>query len=463
MERVVRAPSDGADGGVPNESVRPTQLLPVRQLTLISVYWLGISAIWGAYENFGQKQVELMVGRDAVGAAMAGMELLGALVAILVVPTFGTISDYTVSRWGRRKGYILSGALIDLVFLAGLAAVALPEPAGWDGAALASGPVIAAYLACFLGLQFSSNMAQGPFQGYVPDLVPEPQVGVASGAMGVMRLVGQLVGTAVLLAGAAVNQWGLPLLIVGVMEVILAGATFAWVREGPAARDRAGRSWAAVAREAWGLDVLRERSFLRMTGVRLCVLAGIGIFVNINLLYVERSLGQTDPTWRSIWQYAALVVFLVGVVAASLLGGWASDRVGRKPVIHGAIGLASAGLLVLGLAPAPVWALPGAVVLGVGSGAYLAVDWALMTDVIPLAASGRYMGLANIANSISGPLGLVVGGLLMDQFTRDGQLAAGPRVAILTGILGLGMAAVLLRGVKPRRDPRDVPVTAPAA
>jgi MFS family permease len=191
-----------------------------------------------------------------------------------------------------------------------------------------------------------------------------------------------------------------------------------------------------------------------MTGVRLAFLAGVGVFVNLSLLYVERSLGQADPAARSTWQYAAVVVLAIGVAIATLPSGRLSDRLGRKPVIFGAIACSAVGLAVLALAPEPIWAMPGAFILGLGSGAYLAVDWALMTDVIPLAASGRYMGLANIANSISGPVGLVFGGVLMDIATRAGYAPAGPRLAMLVGIVGLAIAAWLLRGVRPRRDPR---------
>ena len=46
-----------------------------------------------------------------------------------------------------------------------------------------------------------------------------------------------------------------------------------------------------------------------------------------------------------------------------------------------------------------------------------------MTDIIPLASSGRYMGIANIANSIAGPLGVLVAGpLIMDAFTRSATI-----------------------------------------
>src|SRR3954462_4776718 len=81
--------------------------------------------------------------------------------------TVATISDYTISRGGRRKPYIVIGSLLDVVFLYGVA----------------TQNEFVAILAFFILLQCSSNFAQGPFQGYVPDLVPQKQVGMASGLM----------------------------------------------------------------------------------------------------------------------------------------------------------------------------------------------------------------------------------------------------------------------------------------
>ena len=77
-----------------------------------------------------------------------------------------------------------------------------------------------------------------------------------------------------------------------------------------------------------------------------------------------------------------------------------------------------------------------------------------MTDIIPLVSAGRYMGIANIANSISGPLGLAVAGPIMDAFYRAGDVPTGPRVAVGIGVLALALASVILLGVHPRRDPR---------
>jgi MFS-type transporter involved in bile tolerance (Atg22 family) len=93
-----------------------------------------------------------------------------------------------MTRWGRRKPYIFIGSILDVVFLFGLAS---------SNSILA----IAAFLAL---LQFSSNFAQGPFQGYVPDLVPGPQVSTASALVGMMQILGNVVG--VLVASIAIGS-----------------------------------------------------------------------------------------------------------------------------------------------------------------------------------------------------------------------------------------------------------------
>ncbi len=439
-----------ADAG----TLRPTAMLPSRQLGLISIYWFGINAVWGAYEGFGQKQIELIVGKGSVGSVMGPLELLGGLVAILIVPTVGAVSDYTTSRFGKRKGYIITGAGFDLLFIVGLSLIAMAQPADWDGEALGSTGVLLLYGLLFLGLQFSSNFAQGPYQGFVPDLVAERQVGVASGLVGVMRTTGLVGGFAIMAVGARFELWGLAFVIVGLVEFSLAALTFIFVDDGPQGMARAGRSWRSILLETWDPSILRERSFVRMTLVRLFFLMGTGTFINISLLYIERVFSITDADERSFLWMAALGVGLAGTVLTAIPAARISDRTGRKPVVWTAAAIATLGIGILAVAPTQHIALAGAFFLGSGSGAYIAVDWALMTDIIPLASSGRYMGIANIANSISGPLGLAIAGPVMDAFYRAGDIAMGPRVAVGLGVIFLAVASVILIGVHPRRDPR---------
>jgi MFS family permease len=445
------------------ERFRPGALLPVRQLVLISVYWFGINAVWGGYEWFGQTQVELLAGRDARGLTNGLIEGLGALIPILVVPTVGAISDYTTSRFGKRKGYIISGAFLDLLFMSGLALLASPEPKPWDGVAVGTPGMLALYAILFWSLQFSSNFAQGPYQGYVPDLVAEPQVGLASGAVGVMRMGGNIGGALIMMiVGAGLNLWGPALVLIGALEFILAALTFLLVDNGPPPKPREDRSWLDIAREAWGLDVLHERSFLRMTVVRFLFLMSTGLFVNISAWYLRDSLGQTEND-RTLWGVASLGALAVATILAAVPAARISDRVGRKPVIWAACAVAAAGLAVIAVAPSPEIAVAGLFLMGIGSGAYLACDWALMTETIPLVTSGRFMGLANIANSLAGPVGTFIAGVFfIDRLTAAGMLELGPRAAIAAFIPALAIAGIVLIGVHPRRDPRYAePVVAP--
>jgi MFS family permease len=421
---------------------RPTIRLPNRELIRISLYWLGLSSIFAGLNTIitGRLEFTGLVDKEDAGRALFLVSISGALIAMVVQPTIGSISDYTISRWGRRKPYILIGSLLDVVFLTGIAVSA-------DLLA------IAAFVAL---LQFSSNFAQGPFQGYVPDLVPAPQVGFASALVGMMQILGNVSGYAIGGIAVALDQYALGLIALGILELVTMLSVVIRVREGQTPKSRDGRSWRAIAAEAWGTDILHERSFLWLVGSRLAVLMGGGILTNLAVFYLARSLGMTQE------EAGTNFILLVGLVAlgtviAVVPAARASDRIGRKKVIWVSCAVGSAGLVVVALAPSFPVALVGAVVFGLSTGIFLAVDWALMTDIIPKASSGRYMGLSNVATASSGVLAVAFGGTLMDLVGGP----TGPRAALWLAVALFGLGALLLRPVDERRRD-DAPVAAVA-
>ena len=107
-------------------------------------------------------------------------------------------------------------------------------------------------------LQFSSNFAQGPFQGYVPDLVPPHQVGLASGMVGLFQVLGVVTGTALAVVGTATGRLHPADDLLGVIELATMLSLFFRLEEGRRAKDRRGRSWRSIAGEAWGTDILRR-------------------------------------------------------------------------------------------------------------------------------------------------------------------------------------------------------------
>src|SRR5205823_3002693 len=147
---------------------------------VLSLYWIAIGYMWNSLTALILPDMIIqLVGRGNEGTASSVLKSIGTVVAIVWQPIVGGISDRSVTRWGRRRPYILAGTLGDLLFLTG---ISLAGSYWW---------IVVFY---FL-LQFASNTAQSPYQGLLPDVVPATQRGEASGYYGVANLVGIAAGT----------------------------------------------------------------------------------------------------------------------------------------------------------------------------------------------------------------------------------------------------------------------------
>src|SRR6187397_2785766 len=203
QEATTMADAPGATGE--HDPDHPTTLLPLSQLVRLSVYWLGLVAVFQGINLILQERIKVLVPDPTIQyTTLSVVFAAGVLIAVLVQPTVGSISDYTISRFGRRKPYILIGTTFDLILLIGLATSN-------------SIVVVAAFVVL---LQFSSNFAQGPFQGYIPDLVPAPQVGLASALVGVMQILGNVAGFVIGGLAVATGEFALGLVSLGILELV---------------------------------------------------------------------------------------------------------------------------------------------------------------------------------------------------------------------------------------------------
>jgi MFS family permease len=428
------------------EGARPTALLPMTQLLRISAYWLGLTAIDAAVGLFITNRLEFdhLVPTANVGTTFFMITVGGAVVGILIQPTVGYVSDFTVSRWGRRKPYIVFGSLLDVVFLLGIA----------------TSNTVLMLAAFYLLLQVSTNIARGPFQGYVPDLVAEPQVGMASGMVGLMQVAGNVTGF--LLVSLSVSFGVMPLSLLGValVELVTMASVVLRVGQGMPPKPRKGRSWTRIAREAWATDILRERSFVWLLVSRLMFLTAGALLVNFVVIYLGRAFGMSKEEANGMYVVLLIVVIAANAIAI-LPASRLSDRIGRKPIIWGACGIGALGVAIVALAPSIPVAMVGAALFGAANGTFLAVDWALMTDIIPRASAGRYMGMSNVATGTATPLAIAVGGIVLDLVTATGAEALSPRVVFILGAGIYALAAVTLRPVvEPRRGRAALAVAA---
>ena len=403
------------------------------------------------------KRMEALYGPAASGLGLGVITIAGVIAALLVQPTAGAISDFTSSRWGRRKPYIVIGSLFSVVFLWAVAS-----------ADSALGIVLALVL-----LQVASNVAQGPFQGYVPDLVPARQVGLASGLMGVMTVIGGVSGVAICLVGYLQLQPGmddaqvrtllfLPTVGLGVIQAATMVVLALTVDEGRAALPREGKSWLRIGLAAWSTDILRERSYVWLLVSRLSYLAMPGVIGAYAVYMLERSF-HLPPAEATPFLLITGVIIAAATVIAAIPAARLSDRIGRKRVINLSFALAAVGVVGVALSPTLEVTLLSLLPLGFSGGAFLVVDWALMTDIIPKARAGRYMGISNVATASAGPIGLALAGVVLYLVTRAGLptptagdlestlLGEAPRAAIGSMLVFIAIAAWALRRVDETR------------
>ena len=199
------------------------------------------------------------------------------------------------------------------------------------------------------------------------------------------------------------------------------------------------------------MDILRERSFLWLVASRLCILTGAALYPIMATFYLAQVFGLDE---KAAGDTKLILIGIVGVcvtlsvVPASRL----SDRVGRKKVIYASCLAGGVGLGMGAVAPVLPMALAGVGIFAIAAGAFLAVDWALMSDIVPKASTGRYMGISNVATASAGTIALALGGAgVMDTVNHIFGYGTGPRAALMLGVVLYILGAVFLRPVVERR------------
>jgi Na+/melibiose symporter-like transporter len=375
---------------------------------------------------------------SAVQAGYLGWLAAGATVVALVLqPLVGALSDRTRSGWGRRRPHVVWGVGVALAGAAGLA---------WAG-----GPWT--FALAFLVLQAGSNSATAAYQALLPDMVPRSQRGSASGFLGLMTILGNAgsFGLAALLlasggaghlavirSGAAAYYAVTALVVAACCTVTVVGVAERSSGDLTPEPRRGPRAALAGLTRPW-----RMRNYRWVFVARFLVITGLTLFMT----FIEYYFAQVvrTPDFVQATSAVVLVALLVAVVGAVALG-FLSDRTRRVPLAFGAtlVMALAAVLFLVGGAAIPLWWL-GAT-FGLGYGAYWSVDWALAVDSLPtLGAAGRDLGLWSLATTLPGVTAPALGAALIGAGAALGHTAAGYQaVFVAAGVsFVLGAAAVL--------------------
>ncbi len=358
---------------------------PRASARFIATYALAYAALWLALLTPAMITLTLRVRELAAQNATSAISLVlftGAVAALISNPLFGALSDQTHSRFGRRRPYLVGGALCGLGALAliGVAPSVTLICVGWCLAQLAYNAVLAAMVAI------------------VPDQISAPQRGTVVGILGVCMPVGQIVGT--FLVQLLSNDLTLALLVPGLLGVV-GVLTLAWVLpDAPLAR--AEPAPVPGPAQVPGVEPLSRRDFYWAWLSRVFFVMG-SIFLQAYqpLLLIDGMGFEAAQGPKLIFR--STLVQAIMMVMWSLIAGRVSDRIGRrKPIAMAGSVIQGLGLWLIAVAPSYTLFLCGVALLGVGHGVYEGVNLALVTEVLPDRDhhAAKDLGLLNITNTL---------------------------------------------------------------
>nr|WP_283251874.1 MFS transporter [Aeromicrobium duanguangcaii] len=378
-------------------------------------------AFFGPLAVLLPQQTEVIVG-DNKETALAVVTGIGAVISMVANPLFGALSDRTQGRFGRRVPWVTAGSVVGAVGLTILAGAT----AFWQ--------VVVGW--CLV--QASVNAALAAITATVPDRVPVAQRAWAGGLVGLGQTLGILVG-----AGLAIAFGGTRGGYLACMVFLLLSAVpyLARSHDEPIV-ERPDFVLGSFVRSFW-ISPAQSPDFAWAWLTRFVVNLGNGI-ATLYLLYFLTDAVRVDDPEGGVFVVIALNSVVVAI-SAVLAGRW-SDHVERRKVfvIWAGVIMAAAALM---LAFWQTWpgVLVAAVVLGIGFGAFLAVDLAIITEVLPDEDGfAKDLGVINIANALPQVIAPVLAApivLWLGGYTT---------LYVTAGVIGLvgAVAVVRIRGVR---------------
>jgi len=328
-------------------------------------------------------KVNSLVGIEQAPRSLALVTGIGALVAMFGNPFFGRMSDRTSSSWGMRRPWMFVGVVggslgILIVALAPDIPVVL---VGWCTAQLLFNALLAAVVAV------------------LPDQVPAAQRGQVSGVLGVCLPIAAVTGTFLvqLFTGHQLAMFMVPCAIGGFF-ILLFAVTLN------------DRRLTDSVRPPWTLRELlrtfyvaprRSPDFAWAFASRFMFVLAYAFLATYQAYYLLDKIGSAEADVPHEIFLGTLVQSVV-LVVASLVAGRLSDLTGRRKIfVLTASIVYGLALFVVAIASEFNGFLVGMAISGLGFGMYMAVDLALVADVLPDKDNvAKDLGVFNIAGAL---------------------------------------------------------------
>ena len=386
---------------------------------------LANTAIWLSILPIGQILLPTQIAALNAATKFSNLAIatsVGVIAALLTNPIAGALSDRTASSLGRRRPWLIAGTVLSAASLALMANAA-------------SFITLVIWWAIF---HVAANTLLAALSAVIPDQVPVRQRATVSAFASLALPLGAVVGA--LLVTKVVKSTALSYYTFSGILVIVMLIFVLVLRDKPLLKGSTPRFNLMAFLASFWVNPIKHPDFgwawLTRFLVYLSYFTALGY-----LLYFLQDAVHYQKAAQGVTTFQ---IILTGtLLISSVVAGMLSDKFGRRKVfVTGASLVIALSFLILAFFQTWTGVQLAAAVLGLGFGAYLGVDIALITQVLPSAnARGKDLGVINIANALPQVVGSAAAALVITTFHSYTIL-----FALAAGLASLG--AVLIRPIK---------------
>ncbi|MEL5991102.1 MFS transporter [Microbacterium phosphatis] len=378
------------------------------------VFFLVLAMVGAAAAQMSAALLTLTLKATEIDAATATTTIsissgIAGVLTLIALPVFGTLSDRSRSKFGRRRPFLVLGAIAFAV----------------GAVLLVTAPNVPVFVLAHLLITTGFVIASVTVIALLTDQLPADRRGVATALTSMATPIGALFGMAVSVPFGAqlVPLVGIPTALAVVGMLLLALVVHDPKFDFPQPRFDFG----SLVKMFW-VNPIAHPSFAWIFTSRMLVFSGVAALNGYQAIYLLQKL-HLDPAGLGGSILLTVVVNLGATLLAAPAIGKLSDKLGvRKPFVLIAAVILAVGLVLASNAPDFGFYLVACAVVGLGQGVYFSVELVLATQVLPDPDNpAKDLGILKIADNL--PVTIVAA--IAPALLAIGAGAAGPNFSAL--------------------------------
>lgn len=310
---------------------------------------------------------------------------IGAFFALIGNPIGGAVSDRTNIAFGRRRTWILLGALLGSagLLLVGFGTAIWQIVIGWSAA------------------QFFFNFAMASYMALIPEQVKAEKQGTISGIIGLVGPAAASAGMVLMMVMTSVSadvKWTL-LILLGVVGPVV---SLFLIKDGKVTITSAPKSKVKVMERIGKIypSPRKYPSFTYAIVAKFFLMLGYGSASYLTVMLVNRMNYTQEEATKGLG--VINIAMILAMALMSIVGGAWSDKVRKqKPFLYTSAAIMIIGILIFAFIPQFPAIMTAAVILGLGAGCFSAVDTALVARILPRKEdAAKDFGIMNVANTL---------------------------------------------------------------